>query len=126
MKVIKHGKKEFIGIYSRCGCVFNYTIDDLNARVSITNGEVNCPDCGRKFYHKDQSVKDKLVMHDRPEMTTDWVTTSTDLPMTEIRLPEDTSKRTIEYINDNSASGTASDFGINDQNGTASDAIFWS
>ena len=106
--------------------MFNYTIDDLNARVSIINGEVNCPDCGRKFYHKDQSVKDKLVMHDRPEMTTDWVTTSTDLPMTEIRLPEDTSKRTIEYINDNSASGTASDFGINDQNGTASDAIFWS
>ena len=107
MKVIKHGKKEFIGVCSKCGCQFEYTIDDLNTHVSITNGEVNCPDCGKTFHHKDQSVEDKLVMYDRPGMTPYWVTTSTDLPMQEIEVPKYDGEI---FIN---------------ENGVASDAIYW-
>lgn len=52
-KVIKPGKKEFIGICSRCGCEFSYTIEELNAQYSIRY--VRCPECGDEYYHPDQS-----------------------------------------------------------------------
>lgn len=52
-KIIKPGKKEFIGTCSRCGCEFSYTLKELDAIYPYKY--VHCPECGDKYYHPDQS-----------------------------------------------------------------------
>ena len=54
MKIIKHGKKEFQTICSRCGCEFSYTLEELLSNYPVKT--VNCPDCGYECYHPDQST----------------------------------------------------------------------
>lgn len=49
IKVIKEGKKEFHGFCSICGCQFIYELTDL--RLSASNDFVECPTCGKKYYH---------------------------------------------------------------------------
>lgn len=51
-KVIKHGKKEFVGICDRCGCKFSYTINELKAQYPLKY--IRCPDCGDEYYHPNQ------------------------------------------------------------------------
>ena len=51
-KVIKPGKKEFIGTCGRCGCEFSYTLEELKAQYPLN---ISCPECGREYYHPDQS-----------------------------------------------------------------------
>ena len=46
IKIIKPGKKEFIGICSRCGCEFSYELRDL-----FYGSFVRCPDCYHEYYH---------------------------------------------------------------------------
>lgn len=53
MKVLQHGKTEFTGTCNRCGCIFEYTFDDLRSNYPLKY--VKCPDCGNEVYHKDQS-----------------------------------------------------------------------
>jgi len=138
MKIIKPGRKSFIATCPRCGCQFEYTIEELRSRWPLNY--MPCPECENEVYHKNQDEQPcsptivmgpEIGMRSTGSSTGDYnyampyTTTSTNLPMAEIKLPEDTSKRTIEYINDNSISGRASDFGINGETGTASDAVFW-
>ena len=129
MKIIKPGKKSFVATCSRCGCQFEYTIEELRSRWP--HNYMPCPECENEVYHKNQDVEDRSVMYNSTEVKPDWVTTSTDLPMTEIKLPKTNSSEdifignTAEYINDNSSSGRASDFGINGETGTASSATYW-
>ena len=107
MKVIKPGKKDFIGNCRRCGCEFSYTLEELMAQYPLKF--VNCPECGDEYYHPDQSVEYKPVMYNSTEVKPDWVTTSTDLPMKEIHLPK-TNSDEVTFIG---------------EHGTASDAVFW-
>lgn len=46
IKIIKPGKKEFIGICSRCGCEFSYELSDISC-----NNYVYCPDCHEGYFH---------------------------------------------------------------------------
>lgn len=54
--VIKHGKKEFKGYCSRCGCEFTYEFEDIQSEAvrGLTNYSstryVKCPDCGDYVY----------------------------------------------------------------------------
>lgn len=52
-KVIKPGKKEFIGNCSRCGCEFSYTLEELKAQYPLKF--LRCPECGDEYHHPDQS-----------------------------------------------------------------------
>lgn len=46
VKIIKEGKKEFIGNCKDCGCEFSYDIRD------VALGSVPCPCCGHYYVHK--------------------------------------------------------------------------
>lgn len=48
IKVIEHGQKKFTTICSKCGCKFEYELDD------ITGNFVECPECGERIYHSNQ------------------------------------------------------------------------
>ena len=54
MKIIKPGKKEFIGTCSRCGCEFSYTLEELKAQYPLKY--VLCPECDKEYYHPDQNI----------------------------------------------------------------------
>ena len=45
IKIIKHGKKEFRGYCSRCGCEFTYELEDVTLSAFVV-----CPDCGDHIY----------------------------------------------------------------------------
>ena len=45
IKVIKHGKTEFRGYCSRCGCEFTYELEDITLSAFVV-----CPDCGEHIY----------------------------------------------------------------------------
>lgn len=49
VKIIKAGEKEFHGFCSQCGCQFTYELTDL--KLSASNDFVECPTCGKKYYH---------------------------------------------------------------------------
>lgn len=59
IKILKHGKKNFITTCPGCGCKFEYEPEDLEIDRSICltsypvqyNRVVKCPECGRKIYH---------------------------------------------------------------------------
>ena len=53
MKIIKAGKKEFIGNCRRCGCEFSYTLEEFLAQYPFDS--IPCPECGHRCYHPDQS-----------------------------------------------------------------------
>lgn len=63
-KIIKPGKKEFIGTCKRCGCEFSYTLDELKAQYPLKF--VHCPECNEEYYHPDQNTDS--------ESLNDWVT----------------------------------------------------
>ena len=46
IKVIKHGQTRYTAICPRCGCEFEYDLDDLDI-----GNHVDCPDCGYTYYH---------------------------------------------------------------------------
>ena len=46
IKIIKDGRKEFVGNCDMCGCEFSYDISD----VAFTS--VPCPCCGHHYVHK--------------------------------------------------------------------------
>lgn len=56
IKIIKHGRKEFTHICSRCECEFTYEAEDLQSDViedstdCISTKYIICPDCGNKWY----------------------------------------------------------------------------
>jgi uncharacterized Zn finger protein len=58
MKILKHGKPNFIGKCRRCGCIFLYEIGNLN--FNILNPAVRCPECGNFVEHKDQTLADSI------------------------------------------------------------------
>ena len=47
MRVIEHGKKEFIAVCEKCGCKFAYTKEDISV-----DEYVKCPDCGFSHLHR--------------------------------------------------------------------------
>ena len=53
-KVIKPGKKEFIGNCRQCGCEFSYTLEELMEQYHPIKF-IHCPECGDEYYHPDQS-----------------------------------------------------------------------
>ena len=63
-KVIKPGKKEFIGNCNRCGCEFSYTLEELKAQYPLKF--IHCPECGDEYYHPDQSSSSNETMVDYP------------------------------------------------------------
>lgn len=51
IRVIKHGKKIYTVTCRRCGCVFEFTNDDINDNHS-SNGDyvsINCPECDNRI-----------------------------------------------------------------------------
>lgn len=46
MKIIRQGKKTFTGYCTRCDCIFEYEIQDIDG-----SDMVECPDCGHKNLH---------------------------------------------------------------------------
>ena len=46
MKIISPGKKTFNGNCTRCGCIFEYEVQDIDG-----SDMVECPDCGHKNLH---------------------------------------------------------------------------
>lgn len=61
-KVIKPGKKEFIGNCRQCGCEFSYTLEELEAQYPFNS--VPCPECGYRCYHPDQSNSSNETIED--------------------------------------------------------------
>lgn len=55
IKIIKDGRKEFVGNCDMCGCKFSYDISD----VAFTS--VPCPCCGHYYVHKNLTTKN---LHD--------------------------------------------------------------
>ena len=51
MKIISSGKKTFNGNCTRCGCIFEYEVQDIDG-----SDMVECPDCGHKNLHFVNSV----------------------------------------------------------------------
>lgn len=49
IKITKPGQKEFRGFCKWCGCEFTYEISDLT--LSATSDKLNCPTCGKNYYH---------------------------------------------------------------------------
>jgi len=45
-KVIEHGYNRYHGKCSRCNCIFEYELVDVD-----NNGNVTCPDCGTECLH---------------------------------------------------------------------------
>ena len=56
IKIIKHGRKEFTHICSRCECEFTYEVEDIQSDAiedstdCISTKYIICPDCGNKWY----------------------------------------------------------------------------
>lgn len=49
IKITKAGQKEFHGFCKWCGCEFTYEISDL--KLSATSDKLECPTCGKTYYH---------------------------------------------------------------------------
>lgn len=49
IKIIKEGKKEFIGICPICGCKFSYQASDIE--LGAGQSQVHCPQCERVVRH---------------------------------------------------------------------------
>ena len=49
IKITKPGQKEFYAFCKWCGCEFTYEISDL--KLSATSDKVECPTCGKDYYH---------------------------------------------------------------------------
>ena len=62
-KVIKSGKKEFIGNCSLCGCEFSYTLEELHTKYTPCKS-IRCPECGAEYYHPDQSNSSNETLED--------------------------------------------------------------
>lgn len=63
IKVIKNGQKEFHGHCKWCGCEFTYEISDL--KLSATGDKLDCPCCGKIYYHTMQS-QEPAVLNPQP------------------------------------------------------------
>lgn len=51
MRIIKEGKKSFTTICPKCGCEFEYEVNE------ILFNYVNCPCCDERILHKNQSIQ---------------------------------------------------------------------
>ena len=49
IKVIKHGEKTFRVICPKCGCEFEYQLEDIGTTIPA---HIACPDCGEYVEHK--------------------------------------------------------------------------
>lgn len=63
MKVIKHGKKNFVAVCARCGCKFSYTINELKAQYPLKY--IRCPECGDEYYHPSQDNSQATFIYDK-------------------------------------------------------------
>ena len=50
IKIIKEGKKSFVETCPKCGCEFEYELEDVDA-----SGAVRCPYCEERIIHKSQA-----------------------------------------------------------------------
>lgn len=61
MKIIKEGKKTFRLTCSKCGCEFEYELDEIGTTIP---GKVECPCCGEYLYHPNQDAKiENIIYH---------------------------------------------------------------
>lgn len=83
IKILKHGKKNFITVCPECGCKFEYETEDLEIDHSICltsypvryNRVVACPECGKKIYHDTfVEVPKSVTVALTPHSDTDCVT----------------------------------------------------
>ena len=51
IKIIKHGTQIYTVTCRRCGCIFEFTQEDINDEVSSNGGyvSINCPDCNYRI-----------------------------------------------------------------------------
>lgn len=48
VKIIKEGQNKFFATCTKCGCQFEYELEDV---VGYLGDSVGCPYCGTKYYH---------------------------------------------------------------------------
>ena len=56
VKIIKKGQNKFLATCEKCGCQFEYELEDV---VEYLGDSVGCPYCGTKYYHR---IKDNNVL----------------------------------------------------------------
>lgn len=51
-KIIKNGANQFRKECDRCGCIFEYDLDEVNKRDGVGEQDtVRCPGCGKNMPH---------------------------------------------------------------------------
>lgn len=65
IKILKEGQKEFAAHCKWCGCEFTYEISDL--KLSVTGDKLDCPCCGKTYYHAMQP-QEPVVLNPPPSI----------------------------------------------------------
>lgn len=65
VKMIKEGQNKSIATCTKCGCQFEYELEDV---VDYLGDSVGCPYCGTKYYHRIKDIdvlKSEVVNNDK-------------------------------------------------------------
>lgn len=66
MKIIKKPAEAFRKDCDRCGCIFEYDLDEINKRDSVAEQDtIKCPGCGKEMAH--HGKWDSVEYNDEPE-----------------------------------------------------------
>ena len=67
IKIIKRGSDKFTAVCRRCGCEFEYELEDM-----MGNDRVLCPECGDAILHRRKSGEENKLWKPCDRLLEDW------------------------------------------------------